>query len=200
MFLCVLRATSRGDDALNAVDIKLAVAACARLRNPVGELLYPERGDDGSERTEDPVDIRLTVAAGAPSPNQVGELLYPERRDDGTERMEERANRGEEESVPRGKYSVTSSSKSRGGICGQLNDTDERRPLPRKPGTRNGRCNVVRLEPPGTPRAIRFDEPRFIRSSDAAGLSASLGNLSSTENRLVEIQSKLFALTGLQRS
>jgi hypothetical protein len=156
MLLRVFRATSRGEDALDAVDIMLAVAACARLRDPVEGLVYLECVDDDSERAEAPVDIRLTVAAGAPLWNTAGGPLYPERGDDGSERMEARADRGEEESVPRGKYSVTSSSKWRGGICGQLDDTDERRLLLGNPRTRNGRCIVVRL---GSPRAIGFDEP-----------------------------------------
>ena len=38
MFVRVLRATSSGDDGLDAVDIRLAVAACAPLRDLVREL------------------------------------------------------------------------------------------------------------------------------------------------------------------
>jgi hypothetical protein len=153
MLIRVLRATSSGDDSPDAVEIRLAVVAWVPLRDPVGKLC-PESIDDGAERTEARVDMveddvldaleTRAVVPWAPLRDLVGTLLCP---DDGCERTEERVDRGGEgstEDVLLIKYSITSSSKSRGGICGQLNDTDEDHQLRRKLGRREiGRLGLT---------------------------------------------------------
>jgi hypothetical protein len=126
MLVCVLRAMSSGDDVPDAAELKLGVVAWVPGRDPLRKLLRPEITDDGSEECTDNGEdnvpgtvLRLVVVARVPSPDPVGTSLRLGNMDDGSERTDERVERGDDDSTSNGwfgKYSVTSYSKSRGGI------------------------------------------------------------------------------------
>jgi hypothetical protein len=147
---------SSGDDAL---DIKLGAVGCVSLRNGVGKFVCPEIKDKREGDVVVSVEILAVCISSVWDPVTPSTSLCLNRTDDGCDKNEDRLDRVDEDNPKKGwfeKYSVTSSSKSSGGICGHLNDRDDDHPPRGKPGRRKSRnserLDVCRLGLPGRSR------------------------------------------------